>query len=136
MKNMALYVLIFLAGFLLPTSDLEVSGFSKLGFDAPAIKMKKFTFMFPDGTSSTAFYELGIPISKIISYEVLAEVVNMPQVEVLKIPEKHTGGIVYFQTYLRNDQSLPREGLVISLGDSSISSGLYSKPFSVTIIHE
>lgn len=51
--------------------NTKMNGFTQLGSDAPKIKTKKFTGIFPDQSSLSV--SIDIPIHKIISYEILVQ---------------------------------------------------------------
>lgn len=56
-----------------PTTKLEVNGFTKLGSDAPAIKIKKLTGLSSATAGGITSITHGIPVSKILAVNVLLE---------------------------------------------------------------
>jgi len=58
-----------------PQADLDVNGFTKLGSDAPVVKMKKVTGVAPSNAGGSSSFNLGILDSKILDVQVF---VNSP----------------------------------------------------------
>ena len=56
-----------------PTAELEVNGFTKLGTDAPAIKMKKFTGNMPATEGNCFNFAHGLNAAKILDVRVVVE---------------------------------------------------------------
>jgi hypothetical protein len=56
-----------------PSAELEVNGYTKLGTDAPKIKMKKLTGVCPATEGSTVALAHGVTSTKILSCQVLVE---------------------------------------------------------------
>ena len=54
-------------------AKLDVNGFSKLGELSPNIKMKLITGTMPDGQGKSILIDLGIPIEKVLSVNILAK---------------------------------------------------------------
>jgi hypothetical protein len=53
-----------------PQADLDVNGFTKLGSDAPVVKMKKFSSVAPSNAGGSTVINLGILDSKILDVQV------------------------------------------------------------------
>lgn len=70
MKHLPYYLSIFFAGLLLPISDLEVDGFTKLGSNAPSIKMKSISGTSASAEGSSSLLTHGLDVSKIVSVQV------------------------------------------------------------------
>ena len=60
-------------GIIIPTTALEVNGFTKLGSDAPAIKIKKLTGFSSATAGGITSIIHGLPVSKILAVNVLLE---------------------------------------------------------------
>jgi hypothetical protein len=56
-----------------PTTKLEINGFTKLGSDAPAIKIKKIMGTTPSAQGGNIDIDLGLNSTKIISIDVMVE---------------------------------------------------------------
>ncbi len=107
-----------------PDATLDVNGFTKLGMDAPKIKLKKFTGMTPAIPSGTTSIAIGIPPSKILGVNVLVyDTMNtlVPPFSTLQNRE---------YTYTLNGASFD---LMTTSGNSP---AILSKPFAVTIVYE
>jgi hypothetical protein len=107
-----------------PQSALHVNGYTKLGDDAPKIKMKKYTGVTPSTAGNSTTINLGVPDSSIIETSVLViDPVNgllTPLLNLLGLSYSYSvvNGVFELKTTLAN------------------SSGILNKPFKVTIIYE
>ena len=75
MKQLLLLISVFVTGYFAATLNLEVEGFTKLGSNAPPIKMISTTGTFADTVRSNDefFISHGLNASKIVSVDVLVE---------------------------------------------------------------
>ena len=111
-----------------PSAGLHVKEFSKLGEDAPAIKMKKFTGTTPPNQGFCTTVSLGdISHDKVLQYKVL---VNYGVGLTAYVPEEYSFNPNYrFSTYLASP------GISVCLPNGN-SSNLVSKSFKVLVTYE
>lgn len=107
-----------------PSAKLEVNGFTKLGSDAPAIKVKKFTGTTSSGEASTSFAH-GINESKILSVSVL---VKSNAYGLIPPGFTAVGGYEYY--YYVNGGSVTIFNVFLNSGN------IFSKPYVVLITYE
>lgn len=111
-----------------PSAGLHVKEFSKLGEDAPAVKMKKFTGTTPPNQGFCTTVSLGdISHDKVLQYKVL---VNYGVGLTAYVPEEYSFNANYrFSTYLAPS------GISVCLPNGN-SSNLVSKSFKVLVTYE
>lgn len=107
------------------TSKLEVNGFSKLGTDAPAIKIKKIITTSPAIEGATINLEYELNPAKIIAIQVILEY-NPNQY----IPPSYDGNPSYWY-----DWYLSGERIYVKTKSGS-SSSILSKPIKILITYE
>ncbi len=111
-------------GTISPTTKLEINGFTKLGTDAPAIKIKKFTGTTSSIQNGQAAIPVGINGSKILSINVLVE--YLPS---YFIPSSYSRSGYEFDFYFEN--------LNLYVWNSATNSNLIlSKPIKIMITYE
>ncbi len=108
-----------------PTTKLEVNGFTKLGTDAPAIKVKKLTGTTSDIEGGFTAVVHGIPFAKILSVSVL---VNFDGTQYFP-PNLGPGGESQFNYYIDINQ-------VVILNSPTNSDYILSKLVKVIITYE
>ncbi len=111
-----------------PSAGLHVKEFSKLGEDAPSVKMKKFTGTTPPNQGFCTTVSLGdISHDKVLQYKVL---VNYGVGQTAYVPEEYSFNPNYrFSTYLASP------GISVCLPNGN-SSNLISKSFKVLVTYE
>lgn len=108
-----------------PTTKFEVNGFTKLGSDAPAIKVKKLTGTSSSSQGGTVSIPHGLTASKILNVSVILEYQTN-----FFVPTSYNYGTGFeFDWYSTN-------GNIIVLNSSSNSSQILSKPFKILITYE
>lgn len=112
----------------IPTAGLHVKEYSRLGEDAPAIKVKKFTGTTPPNQGFCTTVPLGsISHDKVLDYNVL---VNYGTGLTAYVPEEYSLNPNYrFSTYMSSS------GIYVCL-QSGNSSNLVSKSFKVLVTYE
>ncbi|NBB21738.1 hypothetical protein GVN20_20405 [Runella sp. CRIBMP] len=116
--------------------NTELNGFTKLGIEAPKIKMKKFTGTTPDANTHTIALD-GIDFSKILSYEVLVEADDLAGTIPLKFKYKpsndHPAGYNYRAVLrLTNLGTNPTPFIFFS----DLGGQIKQKPFSILVTFE
>ena len=111
-------------GITIPTTALEVNGFTKLGSDAPAIKVKKLIGTSPTGQLGQVLVPHGLNSAKILSVNILVEYLPGEF-----ISENHTSnlGSVFNYSIL---------GSAISITNAVSSYNILSKPLKILITYE
>lgn len=110
-----------------PTAKLEVNGFTKLGTDAPAIKVKKIIGFTNPAEGQWFVVAHGLNSSKILSITALVEFSPGSF-----IPASYTGGIGYqFDFYVDGTQDA-----IFVINKLGNSSQILSKPFKIMITYE
>lgn len=108
-----------------PASSLEVNGFTKLGSDAPAIKVKKYTgTTSSDGNCGSVTIAHGLNESKIISFTCMVQ----GNVGDWQLPNNYWGDATYM-CWIAG-------GNIIVYNTCGNNSGILSRPFKVTITYE
>lgn len=107
-----------------PTATLEVNGFTKLGSNAPAVKMIKFTGTTHNLQGNTASITHGLNIAKILSVSVLVE---KSSTSLIPPNQNSTGDEYIFQV-------TGTQVLVSTIFGNSAN--ILSKPFRVLITYE
>jgi hypothetical protein len=107
-----------------PTTKLEVNGFTKLGSDAPAIKVKKFTGTTSADQNGFATFLHGLTTSKIISATAMVEY-NPDGF----VPSSYRRVGYEFEFYIEGDTFYIWNSI-------SNSAAILSKPFKVLITYE
>lgn len=115
--------------------NAEFKGFTKLGNDAPKIKMKKFTGTLPDDNQHQI--SLDIPFSKIIAYEVLVVVDETAGTTQLNFKYKpgndHPAGYNYRAVLRLVNLSNNQNASVIF---SNLGGQIKEKPFTILVTFE
>lgn len=108
-----------------PTAELEVNGFTKLGSNAPAVKMIKLTGTTGATQGNSTFIAHGVSSNKILSVNVMVEYTagNF-------VPPSYNGSIGYEYDYYITTTS------VVIWTKSSNSSSILSKPIRVLVTYE
>ncbi|MEO0311680.1 MAG: hypothetical protein RIQ89_1337 [Bacteroidota bacterium] len=108
-----------------PTAELEVNGFTKLGSDAPAVKIKKITGNTAPTQGGTVFVNHGLDQSKILSVSILV---------------LHTGGNYYGPDCTNGSASLYSYSVSATqiriTNSASSSANILNVPFKITVIYE
>jgi hypothetical protein len=108
-----------------PTADLEVNGFTKLGSDAPAIKVKKYTGTTPGSQGAQINFIHGLDAAKILQVSVVIEYSPGNYV---------SGGYTWTGGY---ESSVYYTGAAVFVCNRSANSAnILSKPFKVLITYE
>jgi trimeric autotransporter adhesin len=105
-----------------PTTKLEVNGFTKLGTDAPAIKVKKITGTTAPNESGYVDISHGLTLSKILSVSVLVDAGFL-------IPESYDQNGYDFSYYLGSNN-------IVVFNSVANSYSILSKPIRVLITYE
>ena len=108
-------------GLIDPDAKLEVNGYTKLGSNAPKIKMKKLTGT--TGTGSTTIAH-GLTASKILDMSILVQELSGAFVHPVYTP--NTSDISYYQTYFGTDN------IILELQGANIN----SRPYTILITYE
>jgi hypothetical protein len=110
-----------------PSAGLHVKEFSKLGEDAPAIKIKKFTGTTVSGQGNCNIVNIGVPVTKVLDYKVL---VAYNSSGTSFVPEEYTLNPDYkFSVYLSSSNIY----ICLHAGNSSL---ITSKPYSIFLTYE
>uniref|UniRef100_UPI00286C7898 hypothetical protein n=1 Tax=Flavobacterium sp. TaxID=239 RepID=UPI00286C7898 len=107
------------------TTKLEVNGFTKLGSDAPAIKVKKLTGTTASAEGSFALVGHGLNLSKILSVSVL---VNSNDTEYF--PDSYTLNAGFMFNYYVDAER------ILILNSVTNSENILSKALKIVIIYE
>jgi hypothetical protein len=108
-----------------PTAELEVNGFTKLGTDAPAVKMKKLTGTTSASQGTSVALPHGLNVNKILSVSVLVDY-NAGNC----VPPSYTASANYEYNYFISGTAVSVYNM---LGNSSLILG---KPVRVLITYE
>nr|MBK9651130.1 hypothetical protein [Bacteroidota bacterium] len=108
-----------------PTTDLEVNGFTKLGSDAPAVKMKKYTGNTAATANGNINFAHGLNQAKILSVEVLV----LQSGGTLYPPENSTSSGAYYHYFVTSTS-------VYISNDASNSANMLNRPYRVLITYE
>lgn len=108
-----------------PASELEINGFTKLGSNAPAVKMVKLTGTTGATQGNSTFIAHGVSSNKILSVNVMVEYTAGSFV-----PPSYNGSIGYEYDYYITTTS------VVIWTKSSNSSSILSKPIRVLVTYE
>jgi hypothetical protein len=111
-------------GVLAPTTKLEVNGFTKLGTDAPAIKVKKLTGTTAATQNGLISIPHGLTTSKILSVTVMVEYTTDAYV-----PSSYSRSGFECDYYIFGDN-------IYIWNSATNSNSILSKPFKVLITHE
>ncbi|MBK8847671.1 MAG: hypothetical protein IPO27_14455 [Bacteroidetes bacterium] len=108
-----------------PTAELEVNGFTKLGTDAPAIKMKKFTGTTSATQGGAIFFAHGMNSAKIVDIGVVIEYSAGSFVTInYNLTVGFESGVYYTATH-------------VFLGNvNGNSANILSKPYKLVITYE
>jgi hypothetical protein len=110
-----------------PSAGLHVKEFSKLGEDAPAIKMKKFTGTTVSNQGNCNIVNIGVPVTKVLDYKVL---VAYNTSGTSFVPEEYTLNPDYkFSVYLSSSNMY----ICLHAGNSSL---ITNKPYSIFLTYE
>ena len=112
-------------GVSIPTSELEVNGFTKLGSAAPAIKTLKFTGTTGAAQGSTTFIPHGVTSSKILAVNILLDFAVGSSV-----PSSYAGSNGYEFNYYTTATD------IVVWTKSGNSANILSKPFRILITYE
>lgn len=113
-------------GTITPSTKLEVNGFSKLGSDAPAIKMKKLTGTTAAAQGSTTFIAHGLNSAKILAVNVLVQYATVGN----DVPSSYNANPGYeFDYYIT-----PTDVVVWPKTGNSVN--ILSKPLKILITYE
>lgn len=107
-----------------PQADLDVNGFTKLGSDAPIVKMKKFSGTAPTNAGGSSTINLGIPDAKVLDVQVFVN--------------SATGGLLQPLLGLNgSDYSYSIQNSVFTLSTTLLNSGkILGQPYNVLITYE
>lgn len=108
-----------------PTTDFEVNGFTKLGSDAPAIKMKKLTGTTAGTSNSATFVMHGLNAAKILSVTVLVQSTSGNYYP----PSSVNSSGAYFDFFVT------ASAVYVATAPSN-SSNIYSRPYRILITYE
>lgn len=108
-----------------PTAELEVNGYTKLGTDAPAVKMKKLTGTTSSSQGTSVSLNHGLNANKILSISVLVDYSAGNCV-----PPSYTAAANFEYNYYLNGTAV---SIINILGNSSLILG---KPVRVLITYE
>jgi hypothetical protein len=108
-----------------PTAELEVNGFTKLGTDAPAVKMKKLTGTTSGAQGTSVTLPHGLNVNKILSVSILVDY-NAGNC----VPPSYTASANYEYNYFLSGTAVSIYNI---LGNSSLILG---KPVRVLITYE
>jgi hypothetical protein len=108
-----------------PTAELEVNGYTKLGTDAPAVKMKKLTATTATAQGTSVSLPHGLNVNKILSVSVLVDY-NAGNC----VPPSYTASANYEYNYFISATAVSVYNI---LGNSSLILG---KPVRVLITYE
>lgn len=113
-------------GVLNPSTKLDVNGFTKLGSDSPAIKVKKITGITGSIGGAITFIDHNLDSSKIISVSVI---VNSGLSTGQYFPPNYTGSISEYSYYINSDN------IAVKLSNLD-SNAIFSQPIKIVIIYE
>jgi hypothetical protein len=108
-----------------PTTKLEVNGFTKLGSDAPAVKMKKYTGTTAATQGGSVDLVHGLTTSKILSVTVLIEYQSG-----IWIPTSYSNVPGYSANFLVNATA------VRVINETGNSASILNKPMKILITYE
>ena len=107
------------------TGNLPISGFTKLGSDAPSIKIKKYTGNMPP-LGQGIFVPHGLTNSKIINFScVVRDTENN-----IRMPNSTSGQDIEYYIRIKNDSSS------VWLTSGSNAALIAGRPFTITIMYE
>ena len=108
--------------------DADISGFTKLGSDAPAIKMKKFTSTSATAEGGAVNIPHGLTLTKILGIQ--ASLITTPGLTTFGIVPGYTGSPEYeYQIYLTNTN-------LVVLNSTSNSGNVLNKPINIIVTYE
>ncbi len=127
MKNSIIYTAFFISGFLFAIPHLQVDGFTRLGSDAPAIKMKKFTGVTSDSENDFVSILHGLDASKILGI-----LVNVNHVASFRVQDQYDNA---FNLGLEFSVGWNSSNIFIE-NHATNSENILSKPFSALVFYD
>lgn len=113
------------------TANQTFDGFTKLGVAAPAIKTARFTGVMPASAGGVTGPSTGIPVSKILSFSVLVDVLAPSAGRVGPGQTDFAGGL-----YFAHVHSFSGEAIVEIKAAVTGSANVLGRPFTVFVTYE